>query len=184
MPPITPVDFIRAQDLEGLRGCLQAGADPNKITRTASSSDLPALTRAIWAEPPELALEFVRTLLEFGADPNIPESYRPLDYAVANDGTEPILQLFLDAGADPNFTRPGGARYDTALGTAIREGSAEIIRLLGQYGTGIQDYAYDPLRPDGDHWRTFELVREPTAQWEEVRRALEELPDRAYKKPE
>ena len=79
-------------------------------------------------------------LLEHGADPNV-TSYdtqeTPLHALARNGWTEPLVELFLAHGADPDVARADGR---TAYVLAVRSGNtrcAELLRLRGARTAGV-----------------------------------------------
>ncbi|NET90610.1 MAG: ankyrin repeat domain-containing protein [Kamptonema sp. SIO1D9] len=84
---------------------------------------------AVIQEGEEGFSEIVETLLDAGADPNLPEEDTggtPLIYAAKNGSLETI-RLLLKAGADPNIENTYGK---TALVYAKQKGYTEIVQLL------------------------------------------------------
>lgn len=77
-------------------------------------------------------IEIVETLLDAGADPNLPEEDTggtPLMYA-AKRGYLEIVRLLLEAGADPNIKDTYG---ETALMKAEKFGKNEVVEVLHQH---------------------------------------------------
>ena len=124
---------FRAGDLDALRAAVEdAGVIPNGPMPLAIG---PCLEYAIYHSP----LEFIRTLLELGADPN-PEhhdGYPSLIAALYCTRSEPgaparsdaleILDLLLAFGADPDQR---GINDYTALHVAVERGSREAVERL------------------------------------------------------
>jgi ankyrin repeat protein len=80
----------------------------------------------------------VETLIDLGADPNIPEyefngKMCPIHLAVEKNNYS-IARLLLESKADPNVQNKNGA---TPLHIAAREGYAEVVELLVTYGADV-----------------------------------------------
>ena len=88
------------------------------------------LGTASWQSNPE----FVKVLLEAGADPNLPGSDRETNLSIAYDRPE-NLRLLLKAGADPNAKDPKGD--GTPLYRAIRAKANDSVKLLVESGAKV-----------------------------------------------
>ena len=137
-------DAIDQQDAERLDAILSAGADPNSL-----------LGRAPYWRPLEAAIEemawydgsieLVRLLIRHGADVNARDGEdrgTPLHAAMSlldadlqvEDGPavqRELVQLLLEAGADPNVVRSTG---ESPLRSAVERGDVETARLLLRFG--------------------------------------------------
>jgi uncharacterized protein len=124
---------FRAGDLEALRAAVDDPAVvPNGIMPQAIGS---CLVYAIYHSP----LGFIRTLLEIGADPNLPatDGFPPLIAALScgraaagstpRSDVEDILRTLLAFGADPNQR---GLNDYTALHMAVAERRPLAVQLL------------------------------------------------------
>lgn len=93
----------------------------------------------------------VRALLEEGADPNEPSAlWTPLGVAADDAGSNDIVVLLLDAGADPNLSDPSGLR---PLTRAMRFNAPDNVRTLLAAGAEV-DYQ------DSDESSPCDLARE------------------------
>jgi hypothetical protein len=140
---------FRAGDLDALRAAVDdPAAVPNgRMPDTIGS----CLVYAIYHSP----LQFVRTLLEIGADPNQPvdDGFPPLIAALSCTRDEPganrrtdvsdMLRLLLSFGADPNQR---GINDYTPLHMAVGERNGHAVQILLEGGadpearTRIDDY--------------------------------------------
>ena len=142
-------DAFRRGDLEALRAAVD---DPRAIPNGAMPDTVGrCLVYAIYHSP----LTFIRTLLEIGADPNVPvdDGFPPLIAALCclrqmpgvtpRHDVDEILRLLLRCGADPNQR---GINDFTALHMAVAEGNALAVQILLDGGadpelrTRIDDY--------------------------------------------
>jgi hypothetical protein len=126
-------EAFRAGDLDGLRAAVDdPAAIPNgRMPDTVGS----CLVYAIYHSP----LSFIRTLLDIGADPNIPvdDGFPPLIAALSCTREAPganrrvdvddILRLLLASGADPNQR---GINDYTPLHMAVAERNAVAVQIL------------------------------------------------------
>ncbi len=115
----TPNEKLKCR--EAVKLLLQAGADPNIITRQGVA---PLHTASMTG-----SLGLAKVLLNARADPNLEDNagMRPIHHAYG--GNIHIIELLLQAGADPNIPDPSGS---TILSIAQLEGNVEVIKLLGQ----------------------------------------------------
>ena len=122
--------------LPELERCIVAGSDPN--IRAQYGFPLLTITISAISEPWHEYVDFIRLLLEAGADPNVSDDYEfttPLhgiswggrmDKEAERADAE-IARLLLEAGADPNARD----KWDyTPLHAAATSGRADIVRLL------------------------------------------------------
>lgn len=142
-------DAFRTGDLSALRAAVD---DPSVIPNGRMADTIGScLVYAIYRSP----LEFVRTLLEIGADPNAPadDGFPPLIAAlsctrdaagaVRRTDVDDIIRVLLSFGADPNQR---GINDYTALHMAVAEGNALAVQRLLDAGadadlrTRIDDY--------------------------------------------
>lgn len=123
-------------DEREVRGLLEAGSDPNDTHERVGNS---ALYNATYANH----VPVIRTLLEFGADPNLRLNYRsPVDgreelgvvalmYALSADAA----QILISAGADVNLADSMGS---TPLIRATIRAKADVVRVLLEAGANTQ----------------------------------------------
>lgn len=138
---------------------LELGAKPDV---TAAHAQTPLIRAATHGGP-----DILRSLCDAGADPNVQDDYglSPLEYA-ASSGRTTIIQLLIDRGANLStfgvralkhaihsyqsdsvdlLLRSGvlkSACYDTKYAVmehAVRRGGKEIVRLLIQAGSPVDD---------------------------------------------
>ena len=134
-------DAFRRGDLDGLRAAVD---DPAVVPNGRMPDTIgPCLVYAIYHSP----LEFVRTLLEIGADPNASDndgfppliaalsSARQVPGASARTGVEDLLRLLLSKGADPNQR---GVNDYTPLHMAVAERNLLAVQLLLDSGADPQ----------------------------------------------
>lgn len=128
---------FRAGDLAALRAAVEdPGAVPNGPMPLAIG---PCLEYAIYHSP----VQFIRALLEIGADPNPTDhaGFPPLIAALSCSRSQPgsparpdvpeILELLLEYGADPDQR---GINDYTALHYAVGEGNRAAVELLLRAG--------------------------------------------------
>jgi hypothetical protein len=124
---------FKTGDLDALRAAVDdPAAIPNGQMPITIGS---CLVYAIYHSP----LEFIRTLLEIGADPNaaVDDGFPPLLAALScgrrgpgmtpRDDLDAVLRLLLASGADPNQR---GINDFTALHMAVAEGNALAVQRL------------------------------------------------------
>lgn len=137
-------------DSKTLELLLKAGADPN----TKSHGGFPALTMCFSASNEAQRLEFVKTLLAYGADPNAQDQRNTVLYAaILRHASLDVVEELLKAGAD--LTRC----YVSALKLVVNQFATsnhgnkksdptEMIRLLIKYapkGSSRQQSSSDDL---------------------------------------
>lgn len=118
-----------AGNTEGVRLLLEAGADPNILSKQKDSALGEAATSG--------AEESVRMLLAKGAAVNVPDArgYTPLMYAAASDAIPAsTVKLLIAAGADVHPKAEG----ETAASLAAKRGDTAVARLLGASTAAIQ----------------------------------------------
>jgi ankyrin repeat protein len=120
---------IKSGDVEATRALLESEADVN-----AAEPD--GTTPLHWAanrSDPETAA----ALIENGASVNASNRYgvTPLVAACMGTGDVAVVELLLDAGADPDSAMPSG---QSALMTAARSGKADVVDLLVARGADIE----------------------------------------------
>jgi hypothetical protein len=126
-------EAFRAGDLDGLRAAVD---DPTAIPNGRMPDTVGScLVYAIYHSP----LSFIRTLLDIGADPNMPvdDGFPPLIAALSCGREAPganrrvdvddILRLLLASGADPNQR---GINDYTPLHMAVAERNAVAVQIL------------------------------------------------------
>lgn len=129
---------FRAGDLDALRAAVD---DPAKVPNGLMPLAIgPCLTYAIYHSP----LQFIRTLLEIGANPNTSEGdgFPPLIAALSCSHARPgspgrqdviaILRLLLEFHADPNQR---GLNDYTALHMAVGERNLTAVDVLLEAGS-------------------------------------------------
>lgn len=116
-------------DLDRTRALLSQGADPNAPNEDG--------WRPLHVAVGELgvggAVEFVKTLIEHGADVNGWDTNRN-DTPILTASNPPEVEaarLLLEEGADPNVANSEG---ETPLRWCVEQGSLEMARLLLRYG--------------------------------------------------
>ena len=118
---------VESKDPFFVERLLEMGARPDDRPRKRED-DRTALTRA--AELGETAM--VRTLLEHGADPNLPgEQNEPALIKAAHAGYPFVVRLLVDHGADLMATEMTGR---TAMEVAERSGNYQIVDMLRDAG--------------------------------------------------
>ena len=101
----------------------EAGANSNDVDGFHNT----ALGQAIHSYP----LDVVKTLLEFGANPNLEHTHLlPLVHIAYDDQIEYVRAL-LDAGANPNHPQWNGV---IPLHAAVKNGQYETVKLMLQSG--------------------------------------------------
>ncbi|KAG8440943.1 hypothetical protein GDO86_006616 [Hymenochirus boettgeri] len=97
--------------------------------------------RGIWSAALDGDLSRVRSLIQKGADPNLPDNfgYTALHYS-SRKGSLPVCSFLLDNGANSNAQTHGGT---TALHRAAYRGHFEVVQLLLEHGA-------DPAKTDSD----------------------------------
>lgn len=155
MPNRALVAAIESADLDGVRGAMAAGADPNMdVSRefqpmigTGRSLLHMAMVRRAIESPARKTrlLDIMRALIDAGAEPDRPSCAEmvfddlsffdtALNYA-ASSGDAEAVRLLLDCGADPaglafSGKPPAAQVYCTALHRAAENDDLEIARLL------------------------------------------------------
>ncbi|MXZ69920.1 MAG: hypothetical protein F4Z04_00215 [Acidobacteria bacterium] len=114
------VEAARADDAQGVKALIDAGADVNARQGDGAGA-------LHWATHRD-NLAIARLLIDAGADPNAANDLdaTPL-WLAAENGSAPITELLLDAGANPDLTLAMG---ETPLMIAARSGAAETVALL------------------------------------------------------
>ena len=103
-------------DSQTLKDLLQSGADPNSLN---DASFLPLQIVLFRAKHSPIAYSMVKLLLDYGANPNLPDpnGLSPMHIA-AQQGTEAIMTALLDAGGDPSLPINDQTPYILALNRA------------------------------------------------------------------
>jgi ankyrin repeat protein len=124
-------------DLEPVRLLLAGGADPNLRNEVKA-------TALMWAVDD---FEKTRLLLEAGADVNArsDDSRTPLLIAAGLSGSNAVVKLLLDRGADPSAKSPTGRGYATVLSEAARTGDESRLRMLIDRGADVKSAGIAPL---------------------------------------
>ncbi|KAK6357237.1 hypothetical protein TWF718_001560 [Orbilia javanica] len=88
---------------------------------------------------------YVATLLSYGADPNIMDSYLSTAVAYAADRGHAIcVRLLLEAGADPDPPSPNGYKVGSALNCAARNTTEPVIlKTLLDFGADVESCGVD-----------------------------------------
>ena len=122
-------EAVLHRDIESVRLLLLFGADTNGLDRNRHS---PLLTATEVG-----SLDFVKLLLKYGADPNLPagpDSECPLAQAVIETKVE-LVQLYLTYGGDANLNT---SENDTLLHKAIsKTNPRKLAELLVEYGADV-----------------------------------------------
>ena len=137
-------------DMESVRAAL-------KRDRTQANHTDTQWWRPITAAARGRDFEMVKLLLEYGADPNLPEDGAPVGQAlwaaVYLDQPE-MVKLLLEHGANPN-TSPESS--GSAVGHARR--NPEILALLLQYGAKVESRPFEEIDRLIEERRLEELER-------------------------
>ncbi|PGH27940.1 hypothetical protein AJ80_00194 [Polytolypa hystricis UAMH7299] len=134
-PPDTPLSWAISRNEPVARLLIERGAEITEVHIQAAVTDASfSLLQALidkaghWASIFALdqaavggRAEYVRALLDQGVKP------RGLNIDVVRHGNKEIMQLLLDAGADPNTRSDSGT---VALGLAVLKGSVGLVELL------------------------------------------------------
>lgn len=133
-------------DLDKVRECLNAGADPNSRDKSGFTPLHWVAFRALVGWSP---VEVTRFLLEAGADVNAPTSDEigntPLLFA-CKAGSERVARTLIDAGANVNV-RCGNT---TPLIAAAMTGVEGLVRLL--LNLGADATVLGPFRMTAQEW--------------------------------
>lgn len=119
------------EDAGAVQSLLDHGADPNMRNDAGA-------TALMWAIDDRHITE---TLLEYGADPNArSDDFRtPLLIAAGRSGSNPVVSLLLDYGADVMVKAPGaGLGEVTPLGEAASVGDGNTFRTLVEHGASVK----------------------------------------------
>ena len=137
---------LKSKDLQLVRIFLEAGADPNQISRDDDYigfyETIEPLPNCLLFATMKRQLPLMQMLLEAGADVDVdldPE-YRyfntTLAYAASHGQTDSV-RLLLRAGANPNVPANGRYRY-TALQVAAMYGHEDVVEILLQAGADVK----------------------------------------------
>jgi ankyrin repeat protein len=120
------------------RACLELlvahGADPSVADATWGNTPLYFLVTSYGEDSRARVLGGMRWLLEHGANPDVPSREvreTPLHAAARVPGSEPLIDLLLEFGADTGRTRADGA---TPYAVAMRHGRQAIAAHLAAHG--------------------------------------------------
>jgi hypothetical protein len=127
--PSTPlVKAVWEQDLNEVRKLLAQGVDVNAV-------DEGVYTTALGAAVANGKLEFVRALLDAGADPNVRnQSGRTALMNLDEDATDEVVRALVAAGADVSIKDTEG---NTVLHTAAAVAKSEVLRALLDAGASV-----------------------------------------------
>jgi ankyrin repeat protein len=123
----TPYHAPETYDNEAVRALVESG----KLTDASLATML--LRKADWHD--YHGIEF---LLANGADPNrmTPFCYTALQQALRRDNALPIIELFVDGGADP--TLPSMRERRSAIEMAVRRGRGDVLEAFARRGIPIE----------------------------------------------
>ena len=147
---------IDANDLDGVRQAIAAGADVNRMNPAYGSEYTPLIMAARNGN-----LEIVNALLDAKADPNKPAQIdRPLHKA-CQKGNLPIVQSLIEAGADVSLRQVHGIADDCPAMNAYEIAQWATQKAVVKYLRSIgADKVVGPKRPEaGIHsWDDFAEV--------------------------
>ena len=160
-------DTVCAFDVEALRRCLAAGADPNLLNPLSDASLLnyAVCWRSAYPEQIRERLECISVLLEAGASVDLVTDGRtPLHWAARNEfaSYHAVIAMLLEAGADPNVTDTDGHR--SVLAEAAEHGTAATVRRLISAGAVDLDGALRAAIENGKHRNCAPLLRAGAAR--------------------
>jgi ankyrin repeat protein len=147
---------IRDRDLNEAQKAIADGAEVNRLAPPHWNHS--PLTLAVGRGE-----EFVRVLLEAGADVNQPDRRWTALIAAAGDGDLAVVKQLIAAGADVEaleVERPGsdGPR-DNAYLEAENQGKYEVVDYLKSIGSGRPKVgAWKPVEAGIHHWNDFDEV--------------------------
>lgn len=131
---------VKKGQLEIIRLLLDAGASPNKATKDG------AYPLHFVAKAGEHSKEIALLLIGKGAQINVRPSYiNPILIAAVKASNASVVEVLLDAGADPNVRRKDGRgdwTHETPLFFAVQLGLLPIIKLLVEHGAPVNQPPY------------------------------------------
>ena len=137
---------LKSEDLQLVRIFLEAGADPNQLSRNDESfgfyETIGPLPNCLLFATMQRQLPLMQMLLEAGADVDVdldPKFWyfnTTLGYAARHGQTDSV-RLLLRAGANPNVPANGRYRY-TALQAAAMCGHEDVVEILLQAGADVK----------------------------------------------
>ena len=131
---------INSGSLEAVEYLLKAGANPNSVSAEEEGAIMTAALWSVW-DPGriEVIAGMLRSLLKYGADPNLPHhnGFTPMMHAVRSNDTT-ILKVLMDGGQSPDAVADNGA---TAFGEAVEAGCLSSVKFL--IGSGVRTDALD-----------------------------------------
>ncbi|KAK6495545.1 hypothetical protein TWF481_002594 [Arthrobotrys musiformis] len=118
----------------------ELGLRPEDINATDALGRTPLLWAAARGSE-----RYFATLLSYGADPNIMDSYLSTAVAYAADrGHAVCVRLLLEAGADPDPPSPNGYKVGSALNCAARNTTEPVIlKTLLDFGADVEPCGID-----------------------------------------
>lgn len=126
--------LLKEKDPEGpaLLRCIDTGATATALCLIEADAAFSVMARALWGALLASNLEVAKALLEAGGDPDTMccSEGSPLLAQAAWKGDAAMVELLLDAGADPNLAPEGEFSGGTALYSAVQGGHVELAELL------------------------------------------------------
>jgi ankyrin repeat protein len=144
-------DAIRKKNLDAMRAAIKSGADVNRLA--PPPVPVTPLTCAAGSSPE--SVEFVRVLLQAGADPNrYDKNDTPLIRA-SRCGNLPVVKELVAAGADIHAIQLNAEFPDNAYSAAPHDKPdvADYLKSLG--ASKPKPVKTEPLKPGVESWNDF-----------------------------